>query len=208
MSRDVFRVLLADDHPVARLGLRTLVAAERGLSVIGEVANGRAALEACLTQNPDVAVLDFWLPELTALQVLDALRAENATTRVLVLSGQGTLEVARQVMLAGARGFLTKDAPPQTVTRAIAEVAAGYSVWSPEQRESFRRIAQRPALSSRELEVLQALASGASNKEIAARLGLADGTVRIHLSNIFAKLDVDDRTAAVTSALRYGLITL
>ena len=208
MTRRGFTVVIADDHPVARLGLRSIIGAEHGLSVVAEVADGHAALEACRAHDPDAAILDFWLPGMTALQVLDALRAANATTRVLVLSGQGTMEVARQVMLAGARGFLSKDAPPHDLIRAVFDVAAGQSVWSVEQRDTFRRMSQRPALSTRELEVLQALATGASNKEIAVTLGLSDGTVRIHLSNIFAKLDVDDRTAAVTTGLRDGLITL
>ena len=203
-----FRVVLADDHPVTRLGLRAMIAATTGLSIIGEGHDGPSALSLCRELQPDVLVLDFWLPGLNALQVLEALRAENCPTRVLVVSGQGTLESARQAKLGGAFGFLSKDAEPQELTRSVYEVAAGRTVWSAAQRRSFTQLEQRPALSPRELEVLRALTTGASNKEIASALGLSDGTVRIHLSNIFGKLDVDDRTSAVTLALRQGLITL
>lgn len=203
-----FRVLLADDHPVTRLGLRAMLSNMPGLVVVAEAHDGPSALEQCRALVPDVAVLDFWLPQLDALQVLERLRAEEVPVRVLVLTGQGTLENARRARREGAFGFLSKDLPPAELTRAVFEVAAGRAAWTAAQRRSFEELEHLPSLSSRELEVLRALTSGASNKEIARALGLSDGTVRIHLSNIFGKLDVDDRTAAVTLALKRGLITL
>lgn len=203
-----FRVVLADDHPVTRLGLRGMISAMPGLIIAGEAQTGDEALEHCRTLLPHVAVLDFWLPGLNALQVLERLNAENCPVRVLVLSGQGTLETARQAHRAGAFGFISKDTSAAELTRSVFEVAAGRSVWTGVQKRSFEALDQRPALSPRELEVLRALSTGASNKEIAQALGLSDGTVRIHVSNIFGKLDVDDRTTAVTLALKQGLITL
>lgn len=203
-----FRVVLADDHPVTRLGLRAMIAATAGLTIVGEAPDGPAALKLCRELSPDVALLDFWLPGLNAQQVLEQLRAESSPVRALVVSGQGTLEAARLAKRSGAFGFLSKDTEPGALTRAVYEVAAGRAVWTVAQRRSFTELEQRPVLSARELEVLRALSTGASNKEIAQQLGLADGTVRIHLSNIFGKLDVDDRTAAVTLALRQGLIAL
>ena len=203
-----YRVLLADDHPVTRLGLRAILSAASGLTVVGEAQDGPSALAQCKELLPDVTVLDFWLPGMNALQVLDSLRAENCPARVLVVSGQGTLESARLAKRAGAFGFLSKDSDPASLSRSVFEVAAGRAVWTPAQRRSFSEQEAKPALSARELQVLQELATGKSNKEIAAVLGLSDGTVRIHLSNIFGKLEVDDRTSAVTLALKQGLIAL
>ena len=203
-----YRVVLADDHPVTRLGLRAMISATPGLTIVAEAHDGPSAMASCLELTPDVALLDFWLPGLTALQVLEQLRAQSCPARVLVVSGQGTLESARQSKLAGAFGFLSKDTEPGALMRSVYEVAAGRMVWTTSQRRSFTELEQRPVLSSREFEVLRALSTGASNKEIAQALGVADGTVRIHLSNIFGKLEVDDRTTAVTQALRQGLISL
>lgn len=202
------RVLLADDHPVTRMGLRLALNGASDLSLVAEAGDGRAALQMILELTPDVAVLDLRLPELTGLEVLAELARRAARVPVLMLSGVAATEHVQQARAFGAFGFLTKDAPPEQLLHAVREAAARRQVWTLEQRTAYAAAGKRPTLSPREMEVLRELATGASNKEIAGRMHLSDGTVRIHVSNIFAKLDVDDRTAAVTLALKRGLIDL
>lgn len=202
------RVVLADDHPVTRMGLRAVLSSARDLVLVAECSDGRSALSKVLELRPDVAVLDLKLPELTGIEVLAELDEQDCRVPVLFLSAQANEEYVMQARALGAFGFLTKDTPPDVLLRHVRDVAQRRQVWTAEQREFFRDVSIRPSLSPRELEVLRALSTGASNKEIAQQLGLSDGTVRIHVSNIFAKLDVDDRTAAVTLALKRGLIEL
>jgi DNA-binding NarL/FixJ family response regulator len=199
------RVLLADDHPVARLGLRVILEQAQDFVIVGEVANGPDALAQCLERAPHVAVLDLKLPGMTAIEVLAALRDARSPTRVVVITGASGIEHPRQARALGAAAFLTKDTPPARLLEAIREVSVSGSSWPREQQTTLE---PQSSLSPRELEVLRELCRGGTNKEIAQRLTLSDGTVRIHLSNIFAKLKVDDRTAAVTLALRRGLIEL
>lgn len=202
------RVVLADDHPVTRMGLRAVFGGAKELVLVAECVDGRSALTKVLELQPDVAVLDLKLPELTGLEVLAELDEQDCRVPVLVLSAQANEEYVTQARALGAYGFVTKDTPPELLLQHVRDVAQRRQVWTAEQRELFRQASIRPSLSPRELEVLRALSTGASNKEIAQRLSLSDGTVRIHVSNIFAKLDVDDRTGAVTLALKRGLIEL
>lgn len=203
-----FRVVLADDHPVTRMGLRAVLSSASDLVLVAECVDGRGALNKVLELRPDVAVLDLKLPELSGLEVLEQLDEQDCRVPVLFLSAQANEEYVTQARALGALGFITKDTPPETLVRLVRDVAQRRPVWTAAQRDLFREASIRPSLSPRELEVLRALSTGASNKEIAAQLGLSDGTVRIHVSNIFAKLDVDDRTAAVTQSLKRGLIEL
>lgn len=202
------RVVLADDHPVTRLGLRAMLTTSRDVTVVAECVDGQSAIAKILELQPDVALLDLKLPDMTGLDVLSALDEKDCRVPVLFLSAQDNEEYVTQARALGAYGFMTKDLAPDALLRAVRDVAQRVAVWTPQQRDLFREVSVRPSLSPRELEVLRALATGASNKEIAAALGLSDGTVRIHVSNIFAKLDVDDRTAAVTLGLKRGLIDL
>jgi DNA-binding NarL/FixJ family response regulator len=204
----VHSFFLADDHPVTRLGVMQVIAQAPWLTSAGEAADGEAAVSALLKLRPQLALVDLKLPVRSGLQVLEALAQARSPTRVLMFSGQGTGEDARRAKELGAWGFLDKATVTTALLRALEEVAAGRPTWTVAQREAFRGEAGRPALSPRELEVLRHLASGASNKQIADKLGLADGTVRIHLSNIFGKLEVSDRTAAVTLGLKLRLIEL
>ncbi|MGV3622966.1 MAG: response regulator [Archangium sp.] len=202
------RVVLADDHPVTRMGLRAVFSSAADLVLVAECVDGRSALAKVLELRPDVAVLDLKLPELTGLEVLAELDEQDSKVPVLFLSAQSNEDYVNQARALGAFGFLTKDTPPEQLIRAVRDVAQRRAVWTSAQRDLFRDASMRPSLSPRELEVLRALSTGASNKEIAQQLGLSDGTVRIHVSIIFGKLDVDDRTAAVTLGLKRGLIEL
>ncbi len=202
------RVVLVDDHPVTRMGLRAVLTGARDLELVAECGDGQAALTKIFELLPDVALLDLKLPDMTGLDVLAALDERDCKVPVLFLSGQSNPEYLIQARALGAYGFLTKDTAPELLLRAVRDVAQRRAVWTAEQRAAFQEAATQPSLSPRELEVLRALSTGASNKEIAVVLGLSDGTVRIHVSNIFAKLDVDDRTAAVTLGLKRGLIEL
>lgn len=198
------RLLLADDHPVTRLGLRTLFSTSPGIRFVAEAADGDQALELIRATAPDVAVLDLKLPKRTALEVLESLKSLKSTTRVLVLTAQTSIEPMHHAKALGASGYLTKDTPADRLVRAVHDVAEGRECWDP----AMKRDVAKETLSPRELQVLKVLVGGGSNKEIAQQLGLADGTVRIHLSNIFGKLGVGDRTSAVTLALRQGLVEL
>lgn len=199
------RVLLADDHPVARLGVRAILGQANDMVIVGEAADGPTALAKCLELVPHVAVLDLKIPGLTALEVIAALQQAGCPTRVVVLTGAPGVEHLRQARAQGAAAFLTKDTAPEQMLKVIREVSLRGSSWTAAQRGS---LVDEVPLSPRELEVLRELGRGGSNKELAQRLSLSNGTVRIHLSNIFAKLGVEDRTAAVTLALRRGLIEL
>ncbi len=199
-----FDLVLVDDHQVTRLGLKTLL--ERGgHRVVGEGGSVREALAVCRSCRFDVLVLDLRLGEASGLDVVEGLAAR---ARVLVLTGLGGLEgAARRARSLGVLGFLKKDAPPERLLSAVAQVARGVEVVDEAVREAWAA-SDPDALTPRELEVLQVVARGASNLEVAQRLGLKEGTVRIHLSNVFSKLGVRDRTEAVTAALKRGLVDL
>lgn len=199
-----FDLVLVDDHQVTRLGLKTLF--ERGgHRVVGEGGSVTEALAVCRSCRFDVLVLDLRLGEASGLDVVEGLAAP---ARVLVLTGLGGLEgAARRARSLGVLGFLKKDAPPERLLSAVVQVARGVEVVDEAVRDAWAA-SDPDALTPRELEVLQVVARGASNLEVAQRLGLKEGTVRIHLSNIFSKLGVRDRTEAVTAALKRGLVDL
>lgn len=196
------RLLVADDHPVARLGLRTMLAGEPGFQIVAECADGASALERCVLLRPEVALLDLKLPKRSALEVAEALREEAPTVRVVIITGQPNADEMELARARGVLGFLGKDAPQAELVRVLQAAASGQVLF-------LARPVANPAvlpLSARELEVLQLVASGATNKVVAERLSLSAGTIRVHLSNIFAKLGVETRTEAVSLAVRQGWI--
>ncbi len=201
------RILLVDDHIVLRMGLVSAASGEPDMEVVAEADNGRAALVAYRQHRPDVVVLDLRMPGPSGIETIRLLREEFADARVLVFSNYAAGEEVFQAFRAGACGFVVKEMSLERLLEAIRRVHQGEQYIPAEisARLSGRVISQ---LSSREIEVLGLIAQGLSNKEIAARLNLVEGTVKVHVTNILAKLRVSDRTQAILAGVKQGLIQL
>jgi two-component system nitrate/nitrite response regulator NarL len=206
------RVVVADDHPLYREGIARAIRQRPDLDLVGECGDGREALETIQRFQPAVSVLDMNLPSLTAIQVCRALADAAVATRVLVLTAFAESDLVYESIAAGARGYLLKDATREAVCDAIARVARGGTAFTADLHDGLaaeiraRHDDTRPKLTPREREVLTLLAEGRSGPEIAALLYLSPSTVKTHLSNIYDKLEVSDRAAAVAKALRTGLL--
>jgi DNA-binding NarL/FixJ family response regulator len=205
------RLLVADDHPVVRDGLRAMLATQPDMELVGEAATGTEAVAHARALRPDVVLMDLQMPDLDGPAAITALRGLAPEVRVLVLTTFGTDADITRAVDAGATGYLLKDAPREQLFGAIRAAAKGESVLSPSVATRVlgrMRAPAEEALSPRELEILQAVARGLSNKEIGRQLYVSEATVKTHLLRIFGKLGVDDRTAAVTVALERGIIRL
>ena len=204
-------VLLCDDHPVFRDGLARVVRNGPGLELVGIAEGGREALARIRAEAPDVALVDLRLPDLDGMEVARAVARDGCGTRVLILSAYEDEELVYGALAAGAAGYVTKAAAPLAIVDAIVRVAAGETVVSPGLAGGLAaqirlRADGRPALSPREREVLALLCDGLSAPRIAQRLVLGTTTVKTHLANLYEKLGVNDRAAAVAEAMRRGLI--
>ena len=195
------RVLVADDHPVWRRGVRDLLAAEPDLDVVAEARDGTEALALARRLAPDVAVLDMEMPGMTGVEVARALRADGLPVRVLALSSYDEDAYVTGLLAEGAAGYLTKDQPPELVVEAVRAVARGEGRWFVSPASAADPAA---GLSEREREVLTLLAGGRKNAEIAGTLFVSENTVRSHLTAVYAKLGVDGDREAVAWAWRTG----
>ena len=208
MSADSeIRVLLVDDHPVVRDGLRGMLSDEPGISVVGEAGNGNEALALVDRLQPDLLLLDLRMPELDGVGTIRALAARRRTTKVLVLTTYDTDDDVVAAVEAGATGYLLKDAPRDDLIRAVRAAVRGEAVLSPSVASRLMGRVRQPvdeSLSARELEVLRLVAQGNANREVAARLFISEATVKTHLLHIYAKLGVNDRAAAVAAAYERG----
>ena len=205
------RLLIADDHPVVRDGLRAMLATQPDMELVGEAATGTEAVAHARALRPDVVLMDLQMPDLDGPGAIATLREQAPEVRVLVLTTYGTDADITRAVEAGATGYLLKDAPREQLFGAIRAAARGESVLSPSVATRVlgrMRAPAEEALSPRELEILQAVARGLSNKDIGRRLYVSEATVKTHLLRVFSKLGVDDRTAAVTVALERGIIRL
>jgi DNA-binding NarL/FixJ family response regulator len=205
------RLLIADDHPVVRDGLRAMLATQPDMELIGEAATGTEAVAQAQAFLPDVVLMDLQMPDLDGPGAIATLREQAPEVRVLVLTTYGTDADITRAVDAGATGYLLKDAPREQLFGAIRAAARGEAVLSPSVATRVlgrMRAPAEEALSPRELEILQAVARGLSNKDIGRRLYVSEATVKTHLLRVFGKLGVDDRTAAVTVALERGIIRL
>ena len=211
-------IVIADDQELVREGLRMMLEAESDLSVVGEAANGNEALAAARALDPDVLLMDVRMPELDGIEATRLLVASGGRARVLVLTTFDLDEYVYRAMKAGASGFLLKDAKREQLAAAVRTIAAGESLLAPAiTRRLIEDFCKRPPptagvpdavsqLSERELDVLQLLARGLSNAEIAAELYLSETTVKSHVARIFAKLDLRDRVQTVVFAYETGVI--
>jgi DNA-binding NarL/FixJ family response regulator len=201
-SEAAIRVLIVDDHPAVRSGLRTFLELAGGLDVVGEAADGPAAVDLIAATGPDVVLLDMMLPGLDGVEVLHELRRREIPARVLVVTSYPDRLVA--AVRAGARGYLSKDVDPAALVAAVRSVHAGHLLLEP---DALAALSGTPAsaLTAREREVLLLLAEGRSNREIARALLVAEKTVKTHVSSILLKLGLADRTQAAVYAVRSGL---
>jgi DNA-binding NarL/FixJ family response regulator len=204
------RVVVVDDHTVMRAGVVALLAAEPAISIVGEAGDGREAVELVERLAPDVALVDLRMPVLDGVAATAEIVAGRTGTRVLILTTYDTDADIERAVEAGAIGYLLKDTTRDQLVDAIRAAARGETVLAPRVAERLVARMRRPApvaLTSREAEVLAAVADGLSNAEIGRRLVIAEATVKTHLLRVFAKLDVSDRTHAVMVALERGLLS-
>lgn len=216
----LLRVALVDDQAMVRAGFRMILESEPDITVVGEAANGREALELVPRANPDVVLMDVRMPVMDGIEATRAIVGSGAPTRVLMLTTFDLDDYVYAALRAGASGFLLKDAPPEQLINAVRVIAAGDALLAPSvTRLLIEEVSRRPAvqpeavapgladLTERELEVLKLMARGLSNGEIATALFLGEATVKTHVGRVLTKLDLRDRVQAVVVAYESGLIT-
>jgi two-component system, NarL family, response regulator LiaR len=217
MSDDeIIRILIADDHAIVREGLRALLETEPGMELVGEAADGVEAVRKQQALQPDVTLLDLVMPRQDGLAALTEIRQKDPQARILVLTSFAEDERVFPAIMAGALGYLLKDATPQELLKAIRDVARGEASLHPAIARRVIKELHRPQeagptvepLTERETQVLSLVAQGLSNQEIAGRLVISERTVRTHVSNILGKLHLANRTQAARYALREGLAKL
>jgi DNA-binding NarL/FixJ family response regulator len=204
-------LIIADDHPVVRDGLRGMLASQPDFELVGEAEDGSEAVRLAGELRPQVVLIDLRMPRMDGVSAIQAISAKHPEIHLLVLTTYDSDSDILRAIEAGATGYLLKDAPRDELFQAIRSTAMGKSYLSPVVATRLVRQMHRPEetpLSERELDVLRLVAEGASNKEIAHRLHISETTVKTHLLHIFAKLEVGDRTQAVTVAIQRGIVTL
>ena len=205
----MIRILLVDDHPVVRHGLRGMLEAEPDLTVVGEASSGVEGLERALELRPEIVLMDLRMPGGDGVTATERILARAPGTRVMVLTTYDTDRDILRAIEAGACGYLLKDAAPAELADAVRAAARGETVLSPSVASTLVRQVRRPAppaLSARETEVLRLVARGATTADIGRQLFISEATVKTHLLRVFNKLDVADRTAAVNTAMDLGLL--
>jgi two-component system NarL family response regulator len=207
-KKQAIRTLIVDDHPFLRAGLAAVISAQADMVVVGEGANGEEAIELFRRHRPDVTLLDLRMPVMEGIEAIAAIRREFPEAKIVVLTTYDGDENIYRALHEGARGYLLKDMDRSEVLESIRIVHRGgrYVPGEIEQQLAMRMSA--PALTAREVEVLQLIARGLRNNEVAKMLDISEGTVKIYVKKILYKLDVSDRTEAVTVGLQRGIIHL
>lgn len=203
-------VLLVDDHPMVREGLRGMINAEAGLTVVGEAASGNEALTLAAALRPDVILMDLRMPNGDGVTATERILAQLPDTRIVVVTTYETDADILRAVEAGAAGYLLKDASRTELATAVRDAAAGKTVLAPSVAGRLLGLVREPVhagLTAREVEVLALVSRGHTNAEIGRSLHISEATVKTHLLRVFAKLNVSDRTAAVTTAMSLGLLT-
>jgi DNA-binding NarL/FixJ family response regulator len=202
------RVMLVDDHPAFRKGMAALIESEPDLLVVAETGDGRDALDVYRQKKPDVVLMDLRLPGMGGVEATLAIRKEFPAARVIVLTTFDTDEDIFRAIQSGAKSYLLKDTSEDELAAAIRSVHAGRQILSDKLAGRLAERQQRPELTRREMDVLQMLIKGRSNREIGSALFLCEDTVKAHFKTLFAKLKVQDRTEAAISAIRQGIVQL
>ena len=207
-STKTIKVLIVDDHPVVRPGLRTMLESEENISVMGTAGSAKEAFMEVRREQPDVVLMDLRMPEMEGAKAIAELRRMNPDIRILVLTNHELDEDIFRALQAGAMGYLLKSTPQEEIVQAIEMIYENRRCVPPQIRERLLEMIGREELSQRELEVLALVAQGKSNKEIAQHLFISDKTARNHVASCLGKLGARDRTEASTTAIRRGLIRL
>jgi two-component system, NarL family, response regulator len=202
------RILVADDHLVARVGVTTIVNLQPDMTVVAEAGNGQQAIEMFRKYLPDVTLLDLRMPGMTGVEAATAIRAEYPNARMVALTTYGGDEDIRRALSAGVQAYLTKDVLHDELIKAIHAVHAGQTYLPAAVAAALAAQMPRPDLSAREVQVLELIVRGLANKQIAYSLSIAEHTVKNHVKNILSKLGVQDRTQAATAAIQRGIIHL
>lgn len=209
------RIVIADDHELVRYALDSVIEGEEDMDVVGHAENGRAAVEAVAEHEPDLLLLDLHMPEMDGVDTCRAVRESHPGVKVLILTSFDDDDEVFGALSAGAQGYIMKDIAPRALLETIRGVAAGRTVLDAtvaeriiEGRDTRRHSANADGLSPRELEVLQLMAEGLSNREVSERLWISEATVKTHVSHILAKLGQGDRTKAVLVAIKRGLVQI
>jgi DNA-binding NarL/FixJ family response regulator len=204
----VIRVLAVDDHPLLREGIAALIGSEDDMELIGEASNGREGIDLFRKHQPDITLMDLQMPEMNGIDAIGAIRGEFPDARIIVLTTHpGDVQVSR-ALKAGARGYLLKGMLRKELLETIRAVHAGQKRLSGEAAAEIAEHVADNSLTPREIDVLRLVGAGNANKEIGAQLSLTEVTVKSHVKNILAKLGANDRTHAVTIALKRGIIDL
>ncbi|HET6961537.1 MAG TPA: response regulator transcription factor [Terriglobia bacterium] len=202
------RVLIADDHPIVREGLRTLISRQADMEIVAEAAAGNEAVEQCVRHKPDVALIDLRMPELNGVEAIGAIRARVPSVRAIVLTTYDGNEDVYRSLRAGAKAYLLKDAPREELLGCIRTVHEGKTWISPLAAANLAaRLSEEP-LTPREIEVLRLIVAGKSNREIGAALFVTEGTIKLHVNHLLRKLKVSGRTEAIRYAVQRGIVHL
>ena len=204
----MIRVLAVDDHPLLREGIAALIGSEEDMELVGEASNGREAVDLFRKYQPDITLMDLQMPEMNGIDAIGAIRGEFPDARIIVLTTHPGDSLVSRALKAGARAYLLKGMLRKELSETIRAVHAGQKRMSSEVAAEIAEHATDNALTPREIDVLRLVAAGNANKEIGARLSLTEVTVKSHVQNILAKLGANDRTHAVTIALKRGIIDL
>ena len=207
-SRNAIRILVAEDHWIARIGIITALKMQRDMIIVGEAANGQQAVELFQEHVPDVAILDVRMPILSGIDAAIAIRRDFPRARLIALSTYGGDEDIRRALEAGVRAYLTKDVLHDKLVTAIHAVYNGGSYLPATVAAALAAQMPRPDLSAREMQVLELVVQGLLNKQIAHALNISENTVKNHVKNILEKLEVEDRTQAATVSIQRGIIHL
>jgi len=202
------RILVAEDHLVARVGVSTIVNMQPDMTVVAEASNGQQAVELYRKHQPDVALLDMRMPIMSGVEAAQAIRAEFPHARMIALTTYGGDEDIRRALAAGVQAYLTKDVLHDELLKAIRAVHAGQTYLPAGVAAALAAQMPRPDLSAREVQVLELIVRGLANKQIAYSLNIAEHTVKNHVKNILDKLGVQDRTQAATAAIQRGIVHL
>lgn len=206
MATPPIRVICVEDHRIVREGLALIINQEADMKMVGSCSTGDEALELFKSLRPDVTLMDLRLGATSGVDAIKAIRKEDPNARIIVLTMYEGDEDIFRAHQAGATTYLLKDTLSSDLVRVVREVHSGQRPVLPEVQARLAERASMPTLTSREVEVIQLISQGLRNKEVGAMLGITEGTVQIHVKNIFAKLGVNDRTGAVQVAVRRGLI--
>jgi DNA-binding NarL/FixJ family response regulator len=207
-SHPPIRVMCVEDHRIVREGIALIINQEADMEVVGSCASAEEAVTLYRACRPDVTLMDLRLGKMTGVEAIKAIRTENPNARIVVLTMYEGDEDIYRAHQAGATTYLLKDTLSSDLIRVVRQVHAGERPVMPMVEARLKERAASPTLTSREIEVLQLISEGMRNKEVGATLGITEGTVQIHVKNIFGKLNVNDRTAAVQVAVRRGLVQM